>query len=331
MLFFNRCKGHVVCPCGATHMIDPCLASAAAPVACPSCSDSFCSCCNSTPFHHNLPCSAVDQVRAGYLEWQGGRRQQVLRHLHTLDARFKTEEKEREGRVQEEVERLQQLRHVLCCPHCRHPCGEVGDVRCGKFICGRLETDSAASAVAGGCGREFKVGEALPYTAGIPASLMEPLLRTIARWRGVDGQAVKCECCGSEVEGPLLQCVGCNAINVCIRCEAQGFDHVRRSSQRPCHNHSHYFVIRMHPQPEEAAAADARPAPSDIDLHALTAHVFREDGATTPLLACATTSTDDRVMAVPKVMRASQHVGASPHAPHAAGARVQRRPPHAAR
>ena len=52
----------------------------------------------------------MQQVRAGYLEWQGGLRQRVLRHLHTLDARFKTEEKQREGRVQEERERLQQLR-----------------------------------------------------------------------------------------------------------------------------------------------------------------------------------------------------------------------------
>jgi hypothetical protein len=247
MMFFHHCKGHVVCPCGVNQMIDPSFADSPLPVACPGCSESFCSCCKRKPFRYNLPCHAVEETRAGYLQWQSERRQHVLCHLETMDARFKTEQQQRNTRVQEELDRLQQLRGVMCCPHCNHPCGEVQDVRCGKFICGRLETVSAASAVAGGCGREFKIGDARLFKGDVPASLTEPLRKNIARWRGEDGQAVTCECCRCEVEGPLLQCVGCNALNVCIRCEAKGHDHVRISSQRPCHNDSHYFVILMQP------------------------------------------------------------------------------------
>jgi hypothetical protein len=232
----------------------------------------------------------------------------VLLHLESIDARFKLERKQHEQKVQEELDRLQQLRGVMCCPHCNHPCGEVQDVRCGKFICGRLETDSAASAVAGGCGREFKVGDALPFRAELPADLRQPLRSDICKWALPDGQPLRCECCRDGVEGPLLQCVGCNGMNVCIRCEAKGHEHVRSSSERPCHNDSHYFIIRMNQEPGTACAqqqlpiAAALPAHVATDSSVQTAHVFREDGATTRLRSRATTSRDDDAMAVPEVL-----------------------------
>ena len=312
LLFFNKCKGHVVCPCGRDQMIDPALADVPTAIPCPTCSESFCSCCKRKPFHHNLPCNRVEDVRAGYLEWRNERRQAVLQHLETLDARFKTELRRRDQKVQEELERLQQLRGVMCCPHCNHPCGEIGDLRCGKFICGRLETDSAASAVAGGCGREFKSSDALPFRAELPAALRQPLRNNIAKWTLRDGQPLRCECCGNQVEGPLLQCVGCNGLNVCIRCEAKGHEHVRSSSERPCHNDSHYFVIRMNPDADServlsqaAAAAPSSAAASahhvSVDPGVQTAHVFREDGSKTQLRSRATTSRDEDAMAVPKV------------------------------
>jgi hypothetical protein len=309
LLFFNKCKGHVVCPCGRDQMIDPALVDLPTAVPCPSCSESFCSCCKRKPFHHNLPCNRVEDVRSGYLQWCNERRQAVLQHLQTMDARFKMELKRRDQKVQEELERLQQLRGVMCCPHCNHPCGEVGDLRCGKFICGRLETDSAASAVAGGCGREFRSSDALPFRAELPAALQQPLSNNIAKWTLRDGQPLRCECCGNQVEGPLLQCVGCNGLNVCIRCEAKGHEHVRSSSERPCHNESHYFIIRMNPDTdfelvqslavEPSAAAAARHIGSDPDTQ--MAHVFREDGTKTQLRSRATTSRDEDAMAVPKV------------------------------
>jgi hypothetical protein len=348
MLFFNKCKGHVVCPCGANQMIDSALVDTPTPVPCPACSDSFCSCCKRKPFHHSLPCNRVEEVRAGYLEWCHQRRHAVMQHLEQLDARFKTEQKRRDGRVQEELGRLQQMRGVMCCPHCNHPCGEVGDIRCGKFICGRLETDSAASAVAGGCGREFTVAQARPFKAELPASLREPLRRDIHKWTRADGQALRCECCGNGIEGPLLQCVGCNGMNVCIRCDCKGHEHVRHASQHPCHNESHYFAIRMNPDSEQIAfpaasaahapaAAPAPAAPGLVDHPDETAHVFREDGAKTQLRSRPTSSRDSAVMVVPKVKRMFRRfvlvllpprwscgvVAADGHAPP--GERVQRR------
>jgi hypothetical protein len=198
--------------------------------------------------YHNFPCNRVEDVRSGYLQWCNERRQAMLQHLQTMDVRFKTELKCRDQKVQEELERLQQLRGVMCCPHCNHPCGEVGDLRCGKFICGRLETDSAASAVAGGCGREFRSSDALPFRAELPAALQQPLCNNIAKWTLRDGQPLRCKCCRNQVEGPLLQCVGCNGLNVCIHCEAKGHEHVRNSSEQPCHNDSHYFFIHTNPE-----------------------------------------------------------------------------------
>ena len=44
---------------------------------------------------------------------------------------------------------------------------------------------------------------------------------------------MRCGCCGDGVEGPLLQCVGCKGLNVCIRCEAKGHEHVRSASEHP--------------------------------------------------------------------------------------------------
>jgi hypothetical protein len=303
MVFFNKCKGHVVCPCGANQMIDPAQTDSATPVSCPKCSESFCSCCKRKPFHHGLPCNRAEEVRGGYLEWQNQRRHVVLQHLQKLDARFQTEFQQHNRKVQEELARLQQLKGVMCCPHCNHPCGEVGEERCGKFICGRLETDSAASAVAGGCGRQFRMTDARPFQADMPAALREPLRRNIPKWSRSDGQPLTCDCCGDDIEGPLLQCVGCNGLSICIRCDAKGHEHVRHSSQHPCHNESHYFVIRMNPTSEQAASPAApTPAASDGVHHAqATAHVFREDGTRTMLRSQPTTSRDDSVMVVPKV------------------------------
>jgi murein endopeptidase len=106
--------------------------------------------------------------------------------------------------------------------------------------------------------------------------------------------------------------VGCNGLNVCIRCEAKGHEYVRSSSERPCHNDSHYFHIRMNPDADserllsQAAAADAPSAAASahhvsVDPGVQTAHVFREDGSKTQLRSRATTSRDEDAMAVPKV------------------------------
>jgi hypothetical protein len=246
------------------------------------------------------------------LEWRNERRQVVLRHLEALDARFKTELRRRDQKVQEELERLQQLRGVMSCPHCNHPCGEIGDVRCGKFICGRLETESAASAVAGGCGRNFKSSDARPFRAELPDALRQPLRNNITKWTMRDGQPLRCECCGNQVEGPLLQCVGCNGLSVCIRCEENGHEHVRSSSERPCHNESHYFVVRMNPDADSESllshaatgsvpSADASAHYASIDPGVQTAHVFREDGSQTQLCSRATTSREGDAMVVPKI------------------------------
>ena len=305
MVFFHKCKGHVVCPCGANQMIHPAHTDSPTPIPCPKCSESFCSCCKRKPFHYNLPCDRVEEVRAGYLEWQSVRRGAVLQHLELLDSRFKTEQRSRSQKVQEELDRLQQLRGVMCCPHCNHPCGEIQDVRCGKFICGRLETDSAASAVAGGCGREFKWEDARPFKADLPASLKEPLRREIPRWTRADGQALLCDCCGNVVEGALLQCVGCNGLNICIRCDASGYEHVRHGSQQPCHNDSHYCIIHMRPDSQQSAfpaVPDGDFAHSDrAQEAATTAHVFREDCSKTTLRSRPTTGRSESVMVVPKV------------------------------
>jgi hypothetical protein len=255
-------------------------------------------------------------VRAGYLEWQSQRRQAVLRHLETLDARFQTEQIKRDKSVQEQLALLQQLRGVMCCPNCNHPCGETTPqmLQCGKFICGRLETDCAASFVAGGCGREFKVEEARPFKADLPAALMEPLRKDIAKWIMADGQPLRCGCCENGIEGPLLQCVGCNGLKVCIRCEAKGHEHVRKMSQHPCHDASHYFIISMNPDPRDSqkvaslaaggAAAGAATAAVAVenDAGVQRAHVFREGGSKTSLRSRATTSRDESVMVVPKVL-----------------------------
>jgi hypothetical protein len=131
------------------------------------------------------------------------------------------------------------------------------------------------------------------------------LRREIPRWTRADGQAVRCGCCGNGVLGPLLQCVGCNGLNICIRCDAIGHEHVRQASQHPCHNESHYCIIRMRPDSDQAAF----PAVSDGNLAhsgpaqeaAATAHVFREDCSRTTLRSRPTTSRSDSVMVVPKV------------------------------
>ena len=310
MLFINQHKGHVVCPCGADQMIDPALTERPTPVPCPRCSESFCSCCKRKPFHHSLPCNRVDGVVAGYLEWRNERRHTVLQHLQRLDARFKAEKKQRDERVQQELESMKQMEGVLCCPHCNHPCGEVGELKCGKFICGRLETDSAASTIAGGCAREFKVEEARRYKAELPPSLRETLRPSVAKWTTKDGQVLRCQCCKEGIEGPLLQCIGCNRLNVCIRCEAKGHDHVRTSSERPCHNQSHYFEIHMNPEPgsvqplasaSSSTAAGGAAALLPVERDEQTAHVFRDDGGTTLLLLRATESRDEKEMVVPRV------------------------------
>jgi hypothetical protein len=186
----------------------------------------------------------------------------------------------------------------------------VQEVRCGKFICGRLETDSAASKVAGGCAREFKVEEARRYKAELPPSLRETLRPSVAKWTTKDGQVLRCECCKEGIEGPLLQCIGCNRLNVCIRCEAKGHDHVRTSSERPCHNQSHYFEIHMNPEPgsvqplasaSSSTAAGGAAALLPVERDEQTAHVFRDDGGTTLLLLRATESRDEKEMVVPRV------------------------------
>jgi hypothetical protein len=152
----------------------------------------------------------------------------------------------------------------------------------------------------------------VPFRAELPDALRQPLRNNIAKWTLRDGQPLRCECCGNQVEGPLLQCVGCNGLNVCIRCEAKGHEYVRSSSERPCHNDSHYFHIRMNPDADserllsQAAAADAPSAAASahhvsVDPGVQTAHVFREDGSKTQLRSRATTSRDEDAMAVPKV------------------------------
>jgi hypothetical protein len=234
-------------------------------VDCPQCHVNFCASCHTTPYHYRVKCSEVMQYTRGWTEWLTLGRQEYLRQTETQQqqylreaAQYEAAKATHEKEVQEARARFEELTqneewkaaHCRLCPNCNRAIEKLSG--CDSMKCGE---DYHGGNNQQGCGASFNWRNAQPYVpnTGIGQTQAElnarpPKEVQKTKYRIDSHHFITCDSCKQVIEGPLIQCMHCPSVSLCLHCSMtvnfEPGNHVV-----PSHHHGHVCCVYMGNQP----------------------------------------------------------------------------------
>lgn len=246
-------------------------------VTCGRCNVAFCAQCMSSPYHYRCQCTDVMRYARAWTEWVAGGRDRYVTVMRAKEEQYLKERgnfEEQKRKHDEEAKaaekRFQELQgmeqwkstHCKCCPKCKRVVEKLSG--CDSMKCGQ---NYHGGDIQNGCGASFNWSSALPYTAETGAKrlpreldIRPPEEVTEIVHEIAPGINENCDNCREEVKGPLIRCLNCPALTLCLRCSTDGnfMPHIQR-----CHNASHTCMVDFGPG---GAAAEEEVAADLIDL-----------------------------------------------------------------
>lgn len=184
---------------------------------CDKCGFDFCSMCRCTS-HYRSECHDMAKYLQQWVIWCKSARNL---YLSSSDKVFDEKHNEELILVQfETVKNTEILKEerFRYCPKCNRIVETLPD--CDKTICGRIDD---IGKLEDGCGQRFSLTEAEPYVSQLVLNdkiLLAEILNSLQTAKATH-YPFKCENCANDIVGARFECINCECVNFCEKCEKE--------------------------------------------------------------------------------------------------------------